>query len=490
MRKQLQTAVATQNKFLALSVAAEVVGSLGRTFALAWLLPPAQFGVAVALALTIAMADVFTELGLDRMIVRLRIDGNLEAQRGTLHSIALLRGLFVATALAVASPYIATGLQASDAAGAFLALALCPLIKGVTNLGPKEQARNYQYGPDGLGMMLYHGVTTVATIASALFLGTFWAATIGLVVGAICYVATTHVLALHPWRLAWQKQVALDAWHYGAPLIPNGISQGLKALGDRLIVGAILGPASLAFYNLTMMVGLLPRTIALRFLTTFFMPRFVNTASEQKSRSIAEAFAVFTGGLGLALGLLLWSVGAPLIGLLFGAVYMPPQALIGAAAALVAVRLLYSVVTLPAMAFGGTAYILIGSAGSLAGVALGAFTLWQTHSLVWFVLAMGAAELIALAIAIKRGRTALSLESPVVFATALLVPTVLMALLAVDLIMGPFGLMSRCAIALFTALSCIVLAIIGLRSAGTSFAALGSALSEAPEPSGEAGTRS
>ncbi len=484
MRRRLQRRVAGLDHLLGLSAISEMVSSLARTFVLARLLPPDQFGIAVALAVTLSFAELLAEIGLDRSIVRLRPGTDLADQRGTLHALALIRGIVLALILAAASPFLATAFQMPDAAPAFLAIAACPLLRGIAHLGPKEQTRDYQYGPDALATLMLHMCTMAGTIIAALTLKSYWAAPVGLLAGMAAYVAVTQLLAVHPWRLRWQQDTAREAWIYGAPLIPNGLSQGLKSLGDRLVVGAILGPTVLAFYNLTMMVGILPRTIALRYLTTVFLPRFVNSEPGAPARSLAGAFAVLNGGLGLVLGLGLWAVGGPVIALVFGAAYLPPQSLIGATAALVSVRMLYAVVTLPAMAFGGTRYILVGSAGSLIGVGAGALGLWLTRDLSAFVFIMVGIELIALAAAQRIGRKALFLDSGATLASIIAPPALLLGLAAVEAHWGaPIGWGWRCLIAAgLAALVALAAAVLSAR-AGTSLAQLVATLRAKPPSS-------
>lgn len=480
MKRHLRDALDGRGNLVAASALSELVSSLARTVVLARILPPDQLGVAVALALTLSMAEIFAEIGLDRSIIRLNPGTDPNGQRGTLHALAVIRGVILALLLAGAAPVLAAAFQSAASMPAFLVLAVCPLIKGVAHLGPKEQMRAYAYGPDAFATIILHAMTMLATIGAALVLRSYWAAPVGLVVGLVVYVLTTHLLALSPWRLAWRKDTARDALHFGAPLVPNGVSLGLKSLGDRLIVGAVMGPAALAFYNLTMMVGVMPRTIALRYLTTVFLPHFVHVEPGRGANLLAGAFALLSGAIGLAIGLGLWSLGGPVIALIFGAAYLPGQALIGATAALVAVRMLYAVITLPAMASGGTNYILVGSVGSLLGVGCGGLVLWLTRDLTFFVLTMAAVEFLTLLLALHVGRAALSLQAGLVVPAIMLPPLILLALTGSEMLIQPVGWPWRCGVAIALALTLLLAVELSLRRVGSSLMKVMKTLREKP----------
>lgn len=403
---------------LPLSAVAEMLASLLRAVVLARILPPDQFGVAVALALVLSLAETAADLGLDRQVVRLKLDGDLGAQRGTLHSLALGKGAILALLLLALAWPLAALFDAPDAAPAFAALAICPLLKGAAHLGVKELARDYRFGPDALAIIVLHGVTLATAIILGVSVGQAWVVSVALICGYAAYLLMTHLLAPTPWRLGWDRSTAREALRYGAPLLPNGVAQGLKNIGDRLIVGALLGPASLSLYSVAAMIGIMPRGIILRYLTTLFLPRFVNASADGQAAPLTAAFAILLGSVASLLGLGLWCFGKPVVGLVFGAAYEPTQALMAAIAVMVALKLLVATVTLPALAFGATSLILYGSAGSLAGIALGGVTLWLRPDLVLFTYVVALCDAAALVSALLIGGRRLGLRTSLV-----LIPT-------------------------------------------------------------------
>ncbi len=452
---------------LPLSAVAELVASLARAVVLARILPPDQFGVAIALALVLSLAEMAADLGLDRQVVRLDLTGDIAAQRGTLHGLALAKGALLAALLAALAWPLSMLFGAPDAWPAFAALAICPLLKGSANLGVKEIARDYRFGPDALAVIAQHVVTLLLAVVLALVIAKAWVVSAALIAGYVAYGVLSHALAPHRWRLAWHSPTAGAAWRFGAPLLPNGMAQGLKNVGDRLIVGALLGPAALALYSVTAMIGVMPRGIILRYLTTTTLPRFVNTGGGAAGASLMAAFAVLMGTIAMALGLGLWVFGKPVVALVFGAAYEPTQALMSAVAIMVVLKLLFATVTLPAMAFGATALMLYGAVGSALGIALAAVGLWWRPDLLLFVHIVAACDAIALLAAVVLGGARIGLRAPAVLAATF---TPVIALYALILWPGEAaGLLGvRVMLGAGAALLLAALALLLLRRAGVS----------------------
>jgi PST family polysaccharide transporter len=305
-------------------------------------------------------------------------------------------------------------------------------------------------------------------VGLALATRSYWAVSFGLIAGCAVHCVLTHKLSRERWALRWDREAARQAWRYGAPLAPNGIAQGLKNIGDRLVVGAFLGPASLGLYSIAVMIGVMPRGIALRYVTTVFMPRFVNTGPGPQAAPLAAAFAVFVALLATALGLALWSLGKPFALLVFGPAYDPPLALIDAVAIMVAAKMLSAIVTMPAIAFGFTTFVLVGSAGSLAGIGLGALSLLIKPDLVLFVYIVALVDGLALAASLAIGGSRLSLSSLTAKLAAISPFIILGALAFLSSALPDLGWHWRLAVAIIVAASAGGVAVLLLRTGGSS----------------------
>ncbi len=404
-----------------MGIIAELVGSLLRAVALARILPPDQFGIAISLMLVITLVDIGSDIGLDKSIVRLGQDMDADVERDTLHLLSVLRGALLAALLLAAAPFLAPLFKAPGATGSFALLSVAALARGFLHLGVKEMTRDYKFGPEGLTNLALYVSTTLITIVVALITRSYTAMVYGIIAGQVIQSLVSHVLAPQPWRLRWNAAAARKVIAYGLPLVPNGISLALKNVGDRIIVGLIVGASALAVYSVAVMVGLMPRGIVLRYLVAVFMPRMINSGHGPQTVPVVSAFALVAGSVATVLGVGLWAVGQPVIALVFGAAYLAPQALISAVAIMMVTKILFGIVSVPVLAFGETRLVLIASAGSLLGMAAAALTLFYTHDLSIFLLTMSFCEFAALLISIQIGGEKL-LFDPVIARISLVGP--------------------------------------------------------------------
>ncbi|MCW2285588.1 O-antigen/teichoic acid export membrane protein [Rhodoblastus acidophilus] len=100
----------------------------------------------------------------------------------------------------------------------------------------------------------------------------------------------SHVFADAPYRLsfgaAFQK-----ALRFGAPLTANGLGLAVAAQGDRLLVGALLGPEALGLYVVAMLAVLVPVTLVQRMMGALCGAALYNSGGDRTEtlRRIARA---------------------------------------------------------------------------------------------------------------------------------------------------------------------------------------------------------
>jgi O-antigen/teichoic acid export membrane protein len=479
-RQRIRAAVSHKRYVLEVSMVAEMLGSLLRSIVLARLLAPAEFGIAVALLLVVTLAEMVSDIGLERSILRMSPHVDVDRQRATLHSLAVTRGIILAVILFMAAPTIAWLFKVPDAAPAFAMLSMAVLLRGFTHLGIREMQRDYNFSPAGFISITVHVVSALVTIVAALILRSHVAMLFGILASQIVSIGLNHYIAPQRWRLGWHGGAAREAWAYGAPLIPSGLANAFKSVGDRFIVGVLQGSAPLAIYNVTMMVGLLPRVVIMRYMTGVFLPRFVNSGDGPQSEGIVSAFAVLLGAIGLVMGVGLWALGQPVITLVFGAPYTPEQALVGTVGVLLAGRFLLAVVTAPALAFGATRLLMFSSIGSLAGLGLAALTLLAFGNLTVFVSIMALADIGVLVAVLHQGRGQLAIRNDIVLPTVFGSLGVLVLLAVLAPLLGWSDWVTRVEIGAVTCVAATIAATLLLRRAGISLRELKRLLLEKP----------
>ncbi|HSF63992.1 MAG TPA: oligosaccharide flippase family protein, partial [Paracoccaceae bacterium] len=119
-------------------------GALARSAAMAWAVGPDELGRAMVLALTLRLAEMVSDIGVERLLAQ-SAEGDAPGFLRALHGAALLRGVAMAGLLAALALPMAWALPGGAGAAAYAALALVPLIRGLLHLDYRRAERGFSY---------------------------------------------------------------------------------------------------------------------------------------------------------------------------------------------------------------------------------------------------------------------------------------------------------------------------------------------------------
>jgi O-antigen/teichoic acid export membrane protein len=367
-----------------------------RNIALAHLIAPQEFGLAISLSVVLGMIEVLTDFGLPIFAVRKTAAVPSTAMMGTLQSLALIRAMVLGLVLTAVSPLVAHTFHADGSADVYALLGLVVVLRGFENFGVKEMMRRYVFWREAVVVASAQVAGAAVTVATATSAGGFACMVWGMLATGLVTVALSHALSPQPYRLRWDKAAAREATAFGRPLLVNGIAVSVS-LCDRLLIGSLLGPAPLALYNVAYGTATLPRTVLARFLTNAFLPLFVeNRERGTHPSALFDAWAwclsclAFTYGLGVSL------IGDQVLALVFGGTYQPSRLFMCLAGLSVCVKFLMLLPVPEAYASGNTRLVAFGSILSACSVVPGAALLVWSRDANMFLLGMSAAEAVAL----------------------------------------------------------------------------------------------
>jgi PST family polysaccharide transporter len=333
---------------------------------------------------------------------------------------------------------MAAAFQAPRATPAYALLGVSMFIRGFANLGVKEAMRSYQFWREASVLAGSQFFWTLTTIYAAFQLKDFNAVAIGVIGAAVAYVALSHGFSPRRWRLGWDKRIADEAISFGRPLIPTGAANAFIQLGDRFVIGAVLGAVPLAIYNVAMVTALLPRNIVAKFLITLFMPAFVNLGPKRaREAGLFDAWTLVLSTLGFSYGVGLITMGPVLIDWIFGPRFRPTELVMGLIAVNVCAKFLDPLPVPASLAYGQTRFLLFGTLASAAGVALGLMAL---PNFELFVGALAIGEVFALAWITERSIRLYGLSRNLTWFTVGVPVAALSALVALhEFVAMPFG---------------------------------------------------
>jgi PST family polysaccharide transporter len=393
---------------------------LVRTIVLARVLPQDQFGIAVTALATVTIVEMCSDVGVMQSAVRGSATVPPDRFMGTLHSISLLRAAVTLVLITIILAVQQATLDSSFGLDLFILAGAALMLRGFENLSIKRLTREYNFWREAVLMSGAQIVWTVVAIIAALVTQSYAALFYGMLASAIWFVVASNVLAPERLRLCWSKDAANEALRFGAPLIPNGLASA-TASTDRLIVGNFLGTRQVAVYSVAISLATLPRSILWRFSTSILVPHFANLVSDPtKERKFYNGWLLFVAAMASAYSIFLINFGPWIIGLAFGALYVPSNVLMSLIAINVFIKFMMLVPIPAAYARGQTSTVFLGSlVSAIATVPAGLTLLFGMKNLEIFMLALNTFEAIGLLWYLHRTSRLHGLRLPIALTAAI-----------------------------------------------------------------------
>ncbi len=245
-----------------------------RLVVLARLLSPAEFGVFGVASLAIAFLDMFTETGAEISVIRRR-----ETDSRFLHTVwtvQFLRSLALFLLLFVAAGWVAQFFQSPRSGLMLRFLALSVVLRGCTSLGVICLRKDLNY------RALFHysfGGSLADLLVSAgmaWWLGSAWALVWGALAGQLASCVISY--RIHPYR----PRLLLDRTHlkelvrFGRWVFSQSFLVYLLSEGDKIILGRLLGTASLGLYQMAFRVSNMPATEIMHVVSRIALPAYAS----------------------------------------------------------------------------------------------------------------------------------------------------------------------------------------------------------------------
>lgn len=349
--------------------------SFARNAILGHALSPRDFGIAASITLVLQLVETLSDLGHDRLIVQAK-DGDEDSFVATTHTLMIARGVILSAILYVLAPHAASFFAVPEAAKAFSAIALVPLIKGFMHLDCRRAQRRLDNRPQLIVEIIPQTVALAATLPLLGVLPGYDAVVAAAVLQAAATLAVARAVADNPYALALRADVVKRLIVFGWPILLSALPLVAVYQGDRAIIGRMSGIEALAAYSAAFMLTMVPGLLASRAGHALMLPLFSDALRRQQGllrpfKLMAEATTVLA-----AVYLAVFIVaGGLVLRLAFGGAYAGLDAVVAWLAGMWALRMLQAVPGMALMASGQTKPFLIAGllrAGVLPFVALAA----------------------------------------------------------------------------------------------------------------------
>ncbi len=351
------------------------------------LLGPDEWGVVATFWVTLTLLDSITTLAADRQVVQAE-DGAEKGFLGTAHALQALRGLGTGCVLFGLSWVAAWAFKTPQALWAYQAIAIVPVIRGLSHLGVFVAQREMRFGPTVWAELWSQGVALVVGVVLAWQLGTFAAALWMIMAQTVAWTALTHVWGGSRYGWGWDSGSARRIALFCVPLMLNGALMFIVFQGDQTVIGVAYDKATLGLYAAAFMLASTPTQLVAKVASSAFLPPLSRAQGdpvvfERRVRGSVEALALLGGAAGVGLA----ALGPWVMRTFFGAEYAAAGAVVGLLGVMFAIRIVRIGPTLAAMARGDTMNSAVGNmwrCAALVGVIVAA---WQRADVWWIALA-------------------------------------------------------------------------------------------------------
>ena len=292
-----------------------------RNLIVARLISIEDYGIAATFAISMAIVEMMTTLGLHQMIIQDKNGDDPELQSG-LQGFHLIRSLFSGAILFALAKPLANFLGVGEISWAYQLLALVPVINGVIHFDIYRLQRRMVYLPSILSSAVPAFVSVAMVWPLWLYYGDYRVMLYALMAQSILTVVMSHVVAKRSYHLTFDRTVIEKSLHFGWPLLINNILLFFIFQGEKIIVGRTLGLEELAIFAMGFTLTLTPSLLLGSSIQTFFLPQ-LSVIKDDRPRFDNLAMVTFQShlffGIVFVIGVMLFA--GPVVHLLLSAKY-------------------------------------------------------------------------------------------------------------------------------------------------------------------------
>jgi lipopolysaccharide exporter len=251
-----------------------------KIFILARILTPDQFGVFGIATLVLALLEIFTETGINVFFVQK--EGKLKDYIDTAWIVSIGRGVVIAIAIVLASPFISTFFQSPSSLQLLLLISLVPFIKGFINPAESLFQSEMNFRKEFWFRFIVFGFDASVAIIVALITKDPTSLIYGLIAGALLEVILSFVMITPRPKISFDQTKAKHIMSRGKWSTGFGIFEYIFRNGDDIVVGKILGESSLGIYQMAYKLAILPITEVADVFGKVTFPLFVDISNDKK----------------------------------------------------------------------------------------------------------------------------------------------------------------------------------------------------------------
>ncbi|MEK7572930.1 MAG: lipopolysaccharide biosynthesis protein [Patescibacteria group bacterium] len=261
--------------------------SFVRMIILARILSPSQFGIFGVAILATALLEVFTETGVNVILVQEKED--IKKYINSAWIISIVRGVLIALVIFSSAPFIANFFKSPESKILLQIISVVPLIRGFVNPFSVKFQKYLEFHKEFWYRFVIFLVDAIVSISFAFITKNAMSLVFGLIAGALLEVILSFLLIKPVPYLSFNKEYITKIFHRGKWVTLSGIFNYLYHNADNIIVGKILGIASLGLYEMAYRISLLPITEVADVVQKVVFPVYTKISGDKER--LRKAFA-------------------------------------------------------------------------------------------------------------------------------------------------------------------------------------------------------
>lgn len=232
--------------------------SFARIAILARLLSPTQFGVFAVATLFTALLEVFTETGVNVILVQEKkgIKGYIDSA----WIVSIIRGIVISAVIFLSATFVSGFFRSPDSIFLLQLISIVPLIRGFINPSIVKFQKNLEFHKEFWYRFVIFSFDAVVAIFFAYITKSAISLVFGLLAGVIVEVILSFLVVKPVPHLYFDKKYISRIFHRGKWITLSSIFNYLYHNADNIVVGKILGTTSLGLYEIAYRISLLPIT--------------------------------------------------------------------------------------------------------------------------------------------------------------------------------------------------------------------------------------
>jgi len=267
---------------------------------LARVLAPSQFGLFGIASLVLALLEVLTETGINILIVQSK--QKISEYVNSAWVVSIIRGCVISLSIIILSPFIAAFFNTPESFHLLLFISIVPLVRGFINPSIALYQKELRFHAEFWFRSVVLLIDTSVAIGISLLTHSVYSLVWGMLAGAVVEVVLSFILITPRPRFSIEREYFKDIFHKGKWVTIYTVFNYFAENGDNVIVGRLMGAASLGLYQMAYKLSILPISEISEVVSRVVFPIYVKISHDKKR--LLGAFLKTLGYMSLSATLL------------------------------------------------------------------------------------------------------------------------------------------------------------------------------------------